>query len=406
MDLQPILAALRKHRIPAGLIVLEIALACAVLCNAVFMIGQRVGEMHVPNAIDESGIVDISVQGANPQLAGADVPRNLAALREISGVTAVAAINIVPLGQNGWNANVATKPGELMEKDSPNVAQYMFSRGGPEALGMRLVQGRWFNDAEYANGEIGASYLPNGSVVLVTRSLAERLWPGQSALGKDLWIGDDNHYLVVGVVADVLRPSQNGEGAAGFHRAIFLPVRPAAVLGHYIVRAAPDNLGRVLREGVGKLEALGPNTVVKGQTFPEIRDRFFADARSMIWMLVLVCAVMLAVTAFGIVGLTSFWVGQRRRQIGIRRALGATRSHIMRYFQAENFLLTAAGVLCGMALAFGINVYLMRHYEMPRMPAYYLPAGAMALWLLGQLAVMGPARRAAAVPPVVATRTG
>jgi putative ABC transport system permease protein len=172
------------------------------------------------------------------------------------------------------------------------------------------------------------------------------------------------------------------------------------------VRAAPDNLGRVLREGVGKLEALGPNTVVKGQTFPEIRDRFFADARSMIWMLVLVCAVMLAVTAFGIVGLTSFWVGQRRRQIGIRRALGATRSHIMRYFQAENFLLTAAGVLCGMALAFGINVYLMRHYEMPRMPAYYLPAGAMALWLLGQLAVMGPARRAAAVPPVVATRTG
>jgi putative ABC transport system permease protein len=406
MDLQPILAALRKHRIPAGLIVLEIALACAVLCNAVFMIGQRVGEMHVPNAIDESGIVDISVQGANPQLAGADVPRNLAALREITGVTAVAAINIVPLGQNGWNANVATKPGELMEKDSPNVAQYMFSRGGPEALGMRLVQGRWFNDAEYANGEIGASYLPNGSVVLVTRGLAERLWPGQSALGKDLWIGDDNHYLVVGVVADVLRPSQNGEGAAGFHRAIFLPVRPAAVLGHYIVRAAPDNLGRVLREGVGKLEALGPNTVVKGQTFPEIRDRFFADARSMIWMLVLVCAVMLAVTAFGIVGLTSFWVGQRRRQIGIRRALGATRSHIMRYFQAENFLLTAAGVLCGMALAFGINVYLMRHYEMPRMPAYYLPAGAMALWLLGQLAVMGPARRAAAVPPVVATRTG
>ena len=211
MDVQPIFAALRKHRIPAGLIVLEIALACAVLCNAVFMIGQRVGEMHVPNAIDEAGIVDIGVQGANPQLASADVPRNLAALREIAGVTAVAAINIVPLDQNGWNANVATKPGELMAKDSPNVAQYMFSRGGPEALGMHLVQGRWFNDAEYANGEIGASYLPSGSAVLVTHSLAERLWPGQSALGKQVWIGNDNHYQVVGVVADVLRPNQNGE---------------------------------------------------------------------------------------------------------------------------------------------------------------------------------------------------
>ena len=126
----------------------------------------------------------------------------------------------------------------------------------------------------------------------------------------------------------------------------------------------------------------------------------------MVWMLLLVCVVMLAVTAFGIVGLTSFWVGQRRRQIGIRRAVGATRGHILQYFQTENFLLTSVGVLFGMALAFGINVYLMQHYKMERMPWYYLPGGAIALWLLGQFAVLGPALRAAAVPPVVATRSG
>ena len=406
MDIQPIFAALRKHRIPACLIVLEIALACAVLCNAVFMIGQRIAEMHVPNAIDEAGIVDIRVQGTDPQLAGADIPRNLAALREISGVTAVAAISTMPLSQNGWNSNVATGPGELMAKTTPNVAQYMYSKGGPEALGMRLLQGRFFDDAEYAGSELGASYLATGHVVLVTQSLAERLWPGQSALGKQVWIGNDNHYTVVGVVADILRPDRNGEGAAGFHWAIFMPLSPAPVLNDYVVRAAPGALGRVLRDGVGKLEALAPNAVVKGRSFTEIRDQFFADTRSMVWMLALVCVVMLAVTAFGIVGLTSFWVGQRRRQIGIRRALGATRGHIMRYFQTENFLLTAAGVLLGMALAFGINVYLMQHYELQRMPMYYLPAGAIALWLLGQLAVIGPARRAAAVPPVVATRSG
>jgi putative ABC transport system permease protein len=127
---------------------------------------------------------------------------------------------------------------------------------------------------------------------------------------------------------------------------------------------------------------------------------------SMAWMLVLVCVVMLAVTAFGIVGLTSFWVQQRRRQIGIRRAVGATRGHIMQYFQAENFLLSSAGIVLGMALAFAINLYLMHHYEMTRMPWFYPPGGAIALWLLGQLAVFGPALRAAAVPPVVATRSG
>ena len=77
----------------------------------------------------------------------------------------------------------------------------------------------------------------------------------------------------------------------------------------------------------------------------------------------------------------------------------------MQYFQTENFLLSTAGVAIGMLLAFSINLYLMQHYQMTRMPWYYLPASAIALWLLGQLAVLAPALRAANVPPVVATRS-
>jgi putative ABC transport system permease protein len=161
----------------------------------------------------------------------------------------------------------------------------------------------------------------------------------------------------------------------------------------------------VLDAAKQKLAALSPNAVVRAISFSDIRDKYFADTRSMMWMLVLVCVVMLAVTAFGIVGLTSFWVGQRRQQIGVRRAVGATREHIMRYFQTENFLLSSAGVAAGMILAFGINLYLMQHYQMDRMPWYYLPVSAIALWLLGQLAVLGPALRAARVPPVVAMRS-
>jgi putative ABC transport system permease protein len=116
--------------------------------------------------------------------------------------------------------------------------------------------------------------------------------------------------------------------------------------------------------------------------------------------------VLLVVTALGIAGLASFWVGQRRRTIGVRRALGATRADILRYFLAENFLLATAGIALGMVLAYGINLFLMRHYELPRLPAAYLPVGTLALWLIGQLAVLAPALRAAAVSPVVATRGG
>jgi putative ABC transport system permease protein len=124
----------------------------------------------------------------------------------------------------------------------------------------------------------------------------------------------------------------------------------------------------------------------------------------MVGLLITVSISLLVVTALGIIGLASFWVQQRSKQIGIRRALGATRGQILRYFQTENFLLATLGIVLGMLAAYAINLALMNMYELPRMPLHYLPLGALLLWVLGQIAVFGPARRAAAVPPAVATR--
>lgn len=405
MEIRPILSALRKHKIPAMLVVLEIALACVVLCNAVFMIGQRVGEMRIPNSIDESGIIDINMQGTDPKFANADIPRDLAALRGIPGVAAATAINMVPLLRgNIWVEGLAPSPEDLKRPGNPVAGTYIFTRGGPEALGLHLLEGRFFSGDEYVESRL-ESYVPTGTAVILTQSLAERLWPGQDALGKRLWMSKTKAYTVVGVVADVLLPQQISRSSSGFSYSAFFPVSPAEGLDDYIVRTAPRDRGRVMGEAVQKLEALSPNAVIKGTTFTDIRDQYFAGTRSMVWMLVQVCLVMLAVTAFSIVGLSSFWVGQRRRQIGIRRALGARRGQIARYFQTENFLLSTAGVAVGMALAYAANLYLMQQYQLDRMPWYYLPASAVVLWILGQLAVLGPALRAAAVPPVVATRS-
>jgi putative ABC transport system permease protein len=122
-------------------------------------------------------------------------------------------------------------------------------------------------------------------------------------------------------------------------------------------------------------------------------------------LLIGVIVALLGVTALGIVGLASFWVSQRRKQIGVRRALGATRGDILRYFQTENFLIVTFGIALGVVLAIGINLSLMKVFEVSHLPLWYLPVGAIVLWLLGQLAVLAPALRAAAVPPVVATRS-
>jgi putative ABC transport system permease protein len=111
------------------------------------------------------------------------------------------------------------------------------------------------------------------------------------------------------------------------------------------------------------------------------------------------------VTGLGIVGLAWFSVTQRRKQIGTRRALGATRWDIVRYFMVENWLVTSAGLVIGLVGAVSLNWLLDTQYSVGRIPLWYLPIGMLALWALGQLAVLLPARRAANIPPALATRS-
>ncbi|MET0330995.1 MAG: FtsX-like permease family protein [Dyella sp.] len=404
MEIRPIFASLRKHRIPALLIVLEIALACAVLCNAMFMISQRVAQIRQPNAIDEQGLTVLTLHGANNALASSEIPRNLAALRSIAGVTAAATGSSVPLSGNNWGWSFSTRrDASVNDSGNTTLSLYFLGQDAGKALGLRLLKGRLFSADEYASNHITSGILPQLPVTVVTRTVAANLWPGQDPLGKVLY-ASPQAYTVVGVVDDVLRPYANSVNLERGYYAMFFPLQPSAYLSYYLIRSTPADRDRVIRQAQQVMDKLNPVAVVEARSFNQIRNEYYADVSSMVWMLVLVCVVMLGVTAVGIVGLSSFWVAQRRRQIGIRRAIGATRGDITRYFQTENFLLTSLGIVLGMALAFGINAYLMQHYEMKRLAWYYLPIGAIALWLLGQVAVFGPARRAAAVPPVVATR--
>jgi len=178
---------------------------------------------------------------------------------------------------------------------------------------------------------------------------------------------------------------------------------------YYLMRAKPNQLDDVVHAAPAALLSLNRMRVFDGeaaaQPYSVLRAIGYASDRGMAFLLSMICGVLLAATVGGIVGLSSFWVSQRQKQIGIRRAIGATRGDILRYFQTENLLIVSFGIVLGMLLAFALNLTLMKFYELPRLPMYYLPIGALLLWILGQLAVLGPALRAAAVPPVVATRS-
>jgi putative ABC transport system permease protein len=407
MDIRPILSTLRRHKTAAALIVLEIALSCAIICNAVFLIGERIERMDRPSGLAEDEIVRVQLRGIGRDANARALTReDLAAVRAIPGVRAATVVNQVPYGNSTWASSVNLEPDQ--QNPTINASVYLGEEQLFEAMGLKLVAGRAFNADEYMDfptPEEQADATPP-SVIILSRDAAERMFPGEDAIGKDVYTWGEEPKRVVGIVDPLIRPNDFEAGPANSYLTFILPMRMPYTAGSFVIRTDPDRREEVLAQAVAKLEETNPGRILLAdQTFSGMRDRYYAQDRSMAWLLLAVIFALLVVTALGIVGLASFWVQQRTKQIGIRRALGATRAQILRYFQTENFLLATIGIVLGMIGAYGINQLLMGTYELPRLPAAYLPVGAVALWLLGQLSVLGPARRAASVPPAIATRS-
>lgn len=409
MDIRPIISTLRRHKTAAALIVLEIALACAIICNAMFLIGNRIETLQQPSGIAESELVSIQLGGIGTQVnAEARTREDLAALRSLPGVRGATAINQIPFVNYSWNSSISLT--REQERQTLNAAQYMSGESAVSTLGLQLVAGRDFTaneiiDMEQANND--RSLDKKGISVIIAQTMADKLFPIQPALGKTIYAGETALHII-GIVQTLARPNNsNSNGVNQSNYSMLLPIRIDYTSGQYMLRVTDQTRrAEVLQSAVAALMKLdNSRLVLKQQTYSEIREEYFQNDRAMVWLLGAVCIALLIVTALGIVGLASFWVQQRTKQIGIRRALGATRGQILRYFQIENFLLASVGIVLGMLLAYSINVWLMARYELPRLPVLYLPIGALLLWALGQIAVYWPARRAAMVPPAVATRS-
>jgi len=408
MQLRPILSSLRHHKLTAFLLILQTAFTCAIVINALPMIAYRIERTSTPSGVDEDCLSLAYVSGIQKNVnQQAQHATDLDALRRIPGVESVAVIGSGMPFKGGENSYGICPSASAMQEamsaqsfdktDCQHPDVYNGSPGFLQVMGLHLVQGSDFAEGDYSTGDVPTAIL--------TRSLAAKLYPGESALGKTMFQGK-TQIRVIGIIDDVLRPMLRDAGQD--HLVMLWPQLPDDTGSTYLLRSAPGDRERILNEAKAVLVKINPNRLVPEayqRTFAAVRHKYFQRDVTMISLLIASGLGLLFVTALGITGLANFWVQQRRRTIGIRRAIGATRGNILRYFQAENFLIVSFGIVLGILLAFALNLTLMNFYELPRLPLYYLPMGAVMLWLLGQLAVLGPALRAAAVPPVVATRS-
>ena len=407
MQIQPILAALRKHKAGTLLIALQIALTLAIVCNALFIIQQRIAWSKRPTGVDEANVVMLRNQWVgNPPDLAARQAADLAALRSLPGVVDAYASNSIPLNDGGSTTGVSLSPDQ--KTSTALAALYFGDEHTIAGLGLQLISGRNFNADEVVD-KVGYTDLRPPAAIIISKALADKVFPGGNAVGKSIYQDALHGQIpIVGVVDRLQVPWVNvgGWGSTFAEQSIIEPFRfvsPYPVF--YIMRTQPGQAASVIAAAPKKLFDMSRARVISGtQGMPTLRTEAYKDDKGLIVILSVVCTALVAVTAFGIVGLTSYWVAQRRRQIGIRRALGATRNAIIQYFQTENLLIACAGAAVGVAMAVSLNLWMVNAFAMQRLNPGYTLVGAVVVLLLGQAAVLWPALKAASIPPALATR--
>lgn len=407
MEFRPIVSAMMRNKTAPLLIAAQVALTLAIICNAIYIIKDRLATASRPTGADEKNLFEIRFYPHRPiaDIRGMQL-QDLETLRALPGVVSAAWTNQIPLGQSSWVVGgLSAKPGE---RESTLSASYYFSGNSiVDTFDLKLIEGRDFEASEVVVNDPRIEQT-QPKVMIITKALAKALFPdATSVVGKSFYLGGGDGadaVRIVGVVERLQTPSAPADDRAEL--SMIGPITYINGYSRYAVRTEPGELERVRTAAEKAMLALRNDRVLLGaSSFSDARARRYSGERIMAGLLIAVTGFLLLITASGIVGIASLWVNQRRKQIGVRRALGGRRIDIMRYFITENAIITTIGIGVGLILALALNRFLVSSIDLPRLPLSYLGAGVIAMWLLGLLAVAGPAWRASRVSPAIATRS-
>ena len=397
-----IIRALMRNKIGALLIALQIALTMTIMVNAIFMIQDRQAQMARESGLNEQDTFYLSntifAPDYNTQVA---LQTDLDAIRKTPGVIDAIQINAIPLSGGGWSSGLQTEPGE--DKDSTGTAMYMVDDHAINTLELELIAGENFSPSDIQWRLPDQSSWP--AKVIITKALAQSLFPDnwQSALGKSVYIDSQQSMQVIGIINKLQAP---WNGWSGVERSALVPFQMDTRYGRYFIRTESgrrDELMPIIEDMLAKSDK--GRIIRRLTTMEETRERSYRQHNATNKILMTVVTTLTLITAFGIVGLAIFSINRRTKQIGTRRALGATRWQIMRYFMVENFFISALGILIGCIGTVGLNYWLVNKFDMTPLGFELILTGVIALVIVGQLAVLYPARKAAMISPASATRT-
>lgn len=403
MEIRPICSAMLRSKTGPVLIALQIAITLAIVTNALFIINQRSEKMNRATGMDSDRVIFATSVGFGTSYDHlATMREDLEALRALPGVEDAAFINRIPLSGGGSSTIYFADP------DVENgISQLVNTYGGDErtaqALGLKMAEGRWFR-AEDIQSRTDEDFSRRNVPLIVTKAYAQDLFGDESAVDRQIFDPQGRPNRIIGVINHMQGAWVSWDR---IDRVLFYGEINEPPLLQYAIRAenrgAVESLIPTIEE---TLQQTNRNRVVLNvRAQSDYMEESYALDSAMIRMLSAVSILLIAITALGLVGLAAFNVNQRRKQIGTRRALGATRSDILRFFVTETMVIATIGILTGSLLAFSLSWWMGTEFGLPPLDWHYLPPTIVSLLVISLIAVLGPARRASAISPALATRS-
>ena len=406
MDIGPIWRAMLRNKAGFILIALQMAVTLTILVNAFGIIQENSEKIAEESGMDEANtftLASVLYSDYEREQRMALIDEDLDLIRNTPGVVNATASNSFPLRQGGWSMGLALEPGN-QTAESVGTAIYFVDEHGLETFDVDLVDGRNFMPEQITWDDPDINTWP--AYGIITEELARQLFPDEtvSVVGKTVYVNDNDPVSIVGVVDKLQSPWPNW--SAVVERSMLVPQQRATEFVRYIIRTEPGMRDQLMPEIEAALAASNKDRIIRDvATMDETRKLAYVGETALIKILGFVVLLLTIITGLGIVGLASFNVSRRTRQIGIRRALGATKPAIVRYFLIENTIVSAIGLTVGGGLAIALNIVMVEAFSVEPLAWYVIPVGMLALWLVGQIAVAGPARRASNITPAIATRS-
>jgi putative ABC transport system permease protein len=391
----------RRQIIRSSLVVLEIALALLLLVGAGLMVKSFVRLQNVDPGFDPNNALTLKIslprtKYPEPDQRSAFYQELIEKVSVLPGVEAVGASVVVPLSGDDYvlGFSIKGRPPYPAGTD-PSTNYYSVNADYFKAMGIRLLKGRLFTAHDTKDAP---------HVAIINETMAKKYFPDEDPIGKFINVtnGDVTYREIVGIVKDVKHYGLDQEPKPQTYEPFLQKPAPNMTL---VVRTGSNAplLTSAIRNAVLSIDKTQPLSDVK--TLDQYVAASIAQQRLSTLLLGIFAAVAMALSAVGIYGVMSYSITQRTHEIGIRRALGASRSNILKLVVGYGMLLTLIGVVIGLAGAFALTrlmTALLFGVSATDFTTFAVISASLVVVAL--VACLVPARRALKVDPMVALR--